>query len=139
MSRLGTRSQLRTNIPGDTRICGRFNSDLTILEGTQFYVTNPATGHYRVFFGQSATLLQPALGLIVAVASTVVAAPAANPRVAIVHQILNPAGVVVTGSGGPVGSVIIGCINPTTGAFANLASNDDICFECVVRDTEVRY
>ena len=139
------RSQLRTNIPGDTRISGRFNTDgtnqPTILEGKNFTVSKPSptdvAGHYIVTFGPTTTDKRPVLGLVAGFASAVVATPnATNSRWVVVHQILTPAGVVVTGSGGPVGSVVLGAINQA-GTLANLTANDDICFEFIVRNTEI--
>ena len=138
------RSQLRTNIPGDTRISGRFNTDgtntPTILEGKNFTVSKPSpevAGHYIVTFGPTTTDKRPVLGLVAGFASAVVATPnPTNSRWVVVHQILTPAGVVVTGSGGPVGSVVLGAINQA-GTLANLTADDDICFEFIVRNTEI--
>ena len=136
------RSQLRTNIPGDTRISGRFNTDgtnqPTILEGKNFTVSKPSpdvAGHYIVTFGPTATDKRPVLGLIAGFANAVVDTPnGTNSRWVLVHQILDPSGVVVTGSGGPIGSVVLGAVNQA-GTLANLTAGDDICFEFIVRDT----
>jgi len=135
MSLSAFRSQLRTNIPGDTRISGRFNvngATLTVLEGKKYTVEKPAltTGHYKVTFGPTATELTPVKGLIACFANAVIANPsAANSRWIVVHT-------VDLDANGNVAGVTLGAID-ATGGFANMTANDDICFECIVRDTEI--
>lgn len=126
------RSQLRTNIPGDTRISGRFNTNgatLTVLEGKKYVVDHQGTGLYRVRFGTSTSDLTPVKGLIACFATAVIAAPATNPRVLVVQT-------VDTNANGTIAGVTIAALNGSF-ALANLAANDDICFECIVRDTEI--
>lgn len=128
------RSQLRTNIPGDTRISGRFNTDgvnqPSALEGKRYVVDRTGTGLYRVRFGNSTSELTPTIGLVACFATAVVATPnATNSRWIVVQSI-------VTNADGTIAGVVFGAIN-TSGALADLAANDDICFECIVRDTAV--
>ena len=127
------RSQLRTNIPGDTRISGCFNvngATLTVLEGKRYVADRTGTGLYRVRFGNSTTELTPVLGLVACFANAVVAAPdATNSRWIVVQSI-------VTNADGTIAGVILGALD-ATGALANLTADDDICFECIVRDTAV--
>ncbi len=134
MSFSALRSQLRTNIPGDTRISGRFNCDastLTVVEGTRYTVSKGATGLYQVRFGTSATDIVAVLGLVACFASAQVASPdATNSRCIVVNS-------VDTNASGQVIGFTLAAIN-LTGALANMATDDDIHFECIVRDTEVR-
>lgn len=127
------RSQLRTNIPGDTRVSGRFNTDgvnaPSVLEGKRYVVDHTGTGLYRIRFGNSTSELTPVLGLIACFATPVVALPATNPRWIVVQSI-------VTNADGTIAGVILGALDDA-GALADLAANDDICFECIVRDTAV--
>jgi hypothetical protein len=59
-----------------------------------------------------------------------VAAPdATNSRWIVVQSI-------VTNADGTIAGVILGALD-ATGALANLTADDDICFECIVRDTAV--
>lgn len=143
MSLSAFRSQLRTNIPGDTRISGRFTAGatpggpatqvVTVTEGRKFTVTKGPNGHYVVRFGatSAAADLTPVLGLIACHATAVVATPnATNSRWVLVHTIDLDANNNVIG-------VTLGAID-ATGAFGNLTQGDGISFECIVRDTEVR-
>lgn len=134
MSLSAFRSQLRTNIPGDTRISGRFNCNgatLTVLEGKKYTVSKPATlGHYKVTFGPTTAEPTPVKGLVACFANAVIANPSAgNSRWIVVHT-------VDLDANGNVAGVTLGAID-ATGAFANMTANDDICFECIVRDTEI--
>lgn len=128
------RSQLRTNVPGDTRISGRFtdtaggtgsSTAMTVVEGRQYSVERTATGVYRITFAA------PVLGLISAYAMAYVATPgtAANNRWAQIGAI--------TTSGGAIVSVSFTLVD-NAGAVASLIANDGLLFECIVRDTEVR-
>ena len=128
------RSQLRTNIPGDTRISGRFtdtaggtgaSTAMTVVEGRQYSVARTATGVYRITFAA------PVLGLVSANATAFVAAPgtAANNRWAQLSAI--------TTSGGAIVSVSFTLLD-NAGAVASLIANDGLLFECTIRDTEVR-
>jgi len=127
------RSQLRTNIPGDTRVSGRFNvngATLTVLEGKRYVVDRTGTGLYRIRFGNSTSELTPVLGLVACFANAVIAAPdATNSRWIVVQS-------VVTNADGTIAGVILGALD-ATGVLANLIADDDICFECIVRDTAV--
>lgn len=127
------RSQLRTNIPGDTRVSGRFNTDgvnaPSVVEGKRYVVDRTGIGLYRIRFGNSTSELTPVLGLVACFATPVVALPAANPRWIVVQSI-------VLNSDGTTAGVILGALD-ATGALADLAANDDVCFECIVRDTAV--
>lgn len=126
------RSQLRTNIPGDTRISGRFNTNgatLSVLEGKKYVVDHQGVGLYRVRFGTSTSALTPVKGLIACFATAVIANPAADLRFLVVKTI-------DTNANGSVAGVTIAALNSLFN-LANLAADDDICFECIVRDTEI--
>lgn len=133
MTLAALRSQSRTNIPGDTRICGRFTANgvtITNVEGNKFIVDKSGTGLYRVRFGTSVNDLTTFMGLVGCFATAVVAAPGANGRFVVLQQIFtNPSGMVA--------SVTLGTVD-AGGALADLAAGDGICFEMIVRDTEVR-
>lgn len=127
------RSQLRTNIPGDTRVSGRFNTDgvnaPSVVEGKRYVVDRTGIGLYRIRFGNSTSELTPVLGLVACFATPVVALPAANPRWIVVQSIdSNP--------NNTIAGVTLGALD-ATGTLADLAANDDVCFECIVRDTAV--
>ena len=140
MSFMAFRSQLRTNIPGDTRISGRFTAGagagasqaVSVNEGLKYTVTKGPTGHYVIRFGPTTATsdLTPAVGLIGCNATAVVATPnATNSRWVLVHTI-------DTNASGNVIGVTLGAVD-ATGAFANLTQGDGIAFECIVRDTAV--
>lgn len=134
MSFSALRSQLRTNIPGDTRISGRFNcngSTLTVVEGTRYTLSKGATGLYQVRFGTSATDIVAVLGLVACSASAQVATPnATNSRCIVVNS-------VDTNASGQVIGFTLAAVDQG-GALANMATDDDIHFQCILRDTEVR-
>lgn len=143
MSFMAFRSQLRTNVPSDTRISGRFTAGatpggpatqvVTVNEGLKYTVTKGPAGHYVIRFGPTTVTsdLTPALGLIGCNVTAVVATPnATNSRWVLVHTI-------DTNASGNVIGVTLGAVD-ATGAFANLTQGDGIAFECIVRDTEVR-
>lgn len=127
------RSQLRTNIPGDTRVSGRFNTDgvnaPSVVEGKRYVVDRTGIGLYRIRFGNSTSELTPVLGLVACFATPVVALPATDPRWIVVQSIdSNP--------NNTIAGVTLGALD-ATGTLADLAANDDVCFECIVRDTAV--
>jgi len=136
------RSQLRTNVPSDTRISGRVTDDtvsnvtypvdLSEAEGKQYYATRTATGTYRIYFGASATNPDSFKGLVAVHATVLAATPgtAANNRWVQVKSI-------DTNSNGTVSGVTLVTVDKD-GLVATLATNgDQIMFECVVRSTEI--
>ena len=137
------RSQLRTNIPGDTRVCGYFTDtnvanavypvDLNEVEGKQYYATRTAAGTYKIYFGSSSTNPDSFKGLVSFHATVLAASPvlnAANNRWVQVKSI-------DTNGNGTVASVTIVLVDKD-GAVATLATNGDgIFFEAVVRGTEI--
>jgi len=136
------RSQLRTNVPSDTRISGRITDDnvsnvtypvdLSESEGKQYYATRTAAGTYRIYFGASATNTDSFKGLVAVHATVLAATPgtAANNRWVQVKSI-------DTNSNGTVSGVTLVTVDKD-GLVATLATNgDQIMFECVVRSTEI--
>ena len=123
------RSQLRTNIPGDTRISGRFGHAGTVLEGKKFTVSTAASGVHTIVFGTSATNLTPVKGLIAVHAICVVAVPSNTAVQSVVVKS-------ITTSGGAVTGVVL-VTTTAAGVPTALASGDMVCFECTVRDTDV--
>lgn len=134
MQGVSLRSQLRTNVPGDTRVSGRFtdtaggsgtSTAITIVEGKNFTVRRSATGVYEVTFAA------PVMGLVSAYATAFVATPgtAANNRWA-------QLGAITTNSSGAVVSVSFTLVD-AAGAVLSLIANDGLLFECIVRDTSV--
>ena len=134
------RSQLRTNVPGDTRVCGRFSDGLvgaapeamTVVEGKQYYATRTAPGTYKILFGSSSTNPDSFKGLVTFHATVLAASsnvPANNRWVQVKS--------VDTNSNGTVASVTIVLVDKD-GAVASVATaGDQILFECVVRPTEI--
>lgn len=136
------RSQLRTNIPGDTRVCGYFTDanvadvaypvNLVENEGKQYYATRTAVGTYKIYFGSSSANPDSFKGLVTFHATVLAADPAtaAKNRWVQVKSI-------DTNSNGTVASVTIVLVDKD-GAVATLATNGDgILFEAVVRGTEI--
>lgn len=134
------RSQLRTNIPSDTRICGRFKDnlvgaapeDMVVVEGKQYYATRTAVGTYKISFGSSSTNPDSFKGLVTFHGTVLAADPAtaAKNRWVQVKSI-------DTNANGTVASVTIVLVDKD-GAVASVATAaDQILFECVVRSTEI--
>lgn len=134
------RSQLRTNVPSDTRISGRFSDGLvgaapeamTVVEGKQYYATRTAVGTYKISFGPSATNADSFKGLV-SFHGTVLAA---DPATAAKNRWVQVKSVDLNANG-TVASVTIVLVDKD-GAVASVATaNDQILFECVVRSTEI--
>lgn len=134
------RSQLRTNVPSDTRISGRFSDGLvgaapeamTPVEGKQYYATRTAVGTYKISFGVSSTNPDSFKGLVAFHAVVLGADPATDTKVRWV-QVKS----IDTNSNGTVASVTIVLLDKT-GAVASVATaGDQILFECILRPTEI--
>lgn len=123
------RSQIRTNIPGDTRISGRFDHAGTILEGKKFLVTTAVSGVHTIVFGTSLTNLTPVKGLVGVSAVCVVATPSNTATQSVVVKSITSSGGVVTG--------VVLVTTTAAGVPTALASGDMVCFQCVIRDTEI--
>jgi hypothetical protein len=134
------RSQLRTNVPGDTRVSGRFTEPggagaqtMTLVEGAQYYAKRTAdAGTYQVFFGSSSTNPDSFKGLVSFTATPIILDPATDTKVRFV-QIKS----IDTNSNGTVASVTFVTLNKTF-APTTLTTGDGIAFEAVVRGTEIK-
>lgn len=134
------RSQLRTNVPSDTRVCGRFSDGLvgaapeamTVVEGKQYYATRTAAGTYKIFFGASSTNPDSFKGLVTFNATVLAADPATAAKNRWV-QVKS----VDTNANGTIASITIVLVDKD-GAVASVATaGDQVFFECVVRSTEI--
>lgn len=124
------RSQLRTNVPGDTRISGRFNHAGVVLEGKKYTVATTPNGVHTILFGTSATNLTPVKGLVAAHAICVVATPSNTAVQSVVVKTIT-----TNASGAVTGAVLV--TTTAAGVPTALATNDMVCFEFTVRDTDV--
>jgi hypothetical protein len=154
INNVSTRSQMRTNIPGDIRISGRVtgaDAATPNLAGKGFtFLYSGTTGIYYVLLGTGVTAtfqgaLDPSPGALVSVTGasavtniyswnleTLLANPVTGPR----HLYAVPAAVNILSQ--PVG-LQIKVINPTTSALAAFANTalDGFTFEITCATTSV--